>query len=120
MPRSRASLVYVASYLVGSGVSLLVAPQLTLKLLFSNGHYGDIVPRMVGALALALGMIVVQIVRQRIDSLYPTLIVARVMLCSVWMALFFESRDPFFLLLFGVVGLGLVWTSVGYFLERKA
>jgi len=120
MPRSRFSLIYLAAYLIGSGVSLLAAPTLTLKLLFSDGHYGEVIPRMVGALALALGIIVVQIFRLRIHSLYLTLVFVRVMLCSVWLVLFGECRDPFFLVLFTVVGFGLTWTAIGYWLDRRA
>src|SRR5207247_735630 len=54
MPRTRLSLFYLIGYLVPSGLAFLLAPQLTLKLLFSNGSYGDVMPRLVGVFILTL------------------------------------------------------------------
>jgi hypothetical protein len=104
---------------VMTGVSLLAAPELALRLLFSNQTYGAVMPRMAGALCLGLGMLVVQIIRKRIDSLYPTLVGVRVMFCAVWLWLYFLSSDPFFLVVFGVVSVGMIWTAVAFVLDRK-
>ena len=119
MTRALRSLYYPAFYLTTSGLALLLAPDLALSLLFSTGHYGDVMPRMAGAAILALGFIVVQIIRQRVEGLYPTLVAARVMLCTVWMGLYLYTRDRFFLLVFGVVAVGMVWTAVGLMLDRR-
>ena len=40
----RLTLTYVATYLLLGGLGLLAAPDLTLRLLLSNGAYGDIMP----------------------------------------------------------------------------
>ena len=114
------SLIYPATYLVGAGLALVLAPDLALKLLFSNGHYGDVMPRMAGAAVLALGIIVVQIIRHRADVLYPTLVGARVMLCTVWMGLYLYTRDPFFLIVFCVVAFGMLWTAASLLRERRS
>jgi hypothetical protein len=47
----RLTLIYLASYLLFGGCSSLVASDLTLRLLPSNGAYGDIMPRLVGLLS---------------------------------------------------------------------
>lgn len=114
------SLYYPAFYLTTTGLALVLAPEVSLKLLFSTGHYGDVMPRMAGAVILALGMIVIQVIRQRAESMVPTLVAARVMLCTVWMGLYLYTRDPFFLIVFGVVAVGMVWTVVGLGLDRRA
>ena len=119
MARALRSLYYPAFYLTTTGLALVLAPDVALKLLFSSGHYGDVMPRMAGAVIVALGMIVIQVIRQRAESLYPTLVAARVMLCTVWMGLYLYRRDPFFLIVFGVVAVGMVWTAVGLVLDRR-
>ena len=58
LPRTRLSLFYLASYLIPSGIAFLAAPQFTLKLLFSNGDYGDALPRLLGAVLIVLGIII--------------------------------------------------------------
>ena len=64
MKRTHMSLYYLIGYLIPGGIALLTFPQLTLKLFFSNTDYGDVLPRFVGMLMLALGIIVLQAVRQ--------------------------------------------------------
>ncbi len=120
MQRALRSLYYPAFYLTTTGLALVLAPDVALKLLFSTGHYGDVMPRMAGAVILALGMVVIQIVRQRAEGMYPTLVTARIMLCTVWMGLYLYTRDPFFLIVFSVVAVGMVWTAVGLALDRRA
>jgi uncharacterized protein YjeT (DUF2065 family) len=71
------SLFYVIGYLVPGGLGLLIAPQMALKLLFANSTYGDVMPRMVGMLMVALGVILLQIVRFRFEVLYSTALVIR-------------------------------------------
>jgi hypothetical protein len=46
MRRALRSLYYPAFYLTTTGLALVLAPDLALKLLFSTGHYGDVMPRM--------------------------------------------------------------------------
>jgi hypothetical protein len=117
--RALRSLYYPAFYLTTSGLSLVLAPDLALRLLFSTGKYGDVMPRMAGAAILALAMLVVQIIRHRVEALYMTLVGARVMLCSVWMGLFLYTRDRFFLVVFFVVAVGMAWTAVALLLDRS-
>ena len=78
MRRTRLSLFYLAGYLLPTGLLLLVAPRVTLRLLQSNGDYGsDVFVRVAGLLLLAIGIIVVQIIRRRVEALYPTTLLVR-------------------------------------------
>ena len=119
MPKTRLSFVYLFGYLIPSGLALLLAPQLTLRLLFSNGSYGDVMPRLVGMFVLVLGLLVVQIVRRRIEAMYTTLLAVRVLILVVLLGLYFYSHDLLFIALFSVVGFGVVLTSIAYWLDRQ-
>ncbi len=117
--RTRLSLFYVVTYLTISGLGLTIAPELTLRLLFSNGHYEPAAMRFAGLFILGLAAIVTQVIRFRIDVLYPTLIGVRVFFCAAYVALYGATRDPFFLSVLGVVGLGLVASSVSFVVDRR-
>ena len=117
MTRTRTSLFYPATYLLGGGLNLLVAPKLALALMLSNGSYGEAMPRMAGALMFGLGLVVVQVIRHEVEALYATLVGVRVFFCAVWLALYAGSRDPFFLVVFGIVAAGMVWTAIAHRLD---
>ena len=117
--RTRSSLYYLAAYLLGAGVALIFAPSIALTLLFSNGHYGDVMPRLLGVVLLALGVVIVQIIRHRVETLYTTTLLVRSIIVVVLAALFVYSRDPLFISLIVVVGLGMVFTSTSYLSDRR-
>jgi hypothetical protein len=117
--RTHFSLIYVVGYLLTAGICLLVAPRLAMKLLFSTADYGVILPRLAGLLLIGLGMFVVQIVRHRVVALYATTLAVRVVFCVGFIALYILSRDPLFLVLLAVVGLGVLATSASYILDRR-
>ena len=119
MRRTRLSLIYLASYLVGAGVALVAVPGLALTLLFSNGHYGDVMPRLLGVVLFALGVVVVQIIRHRVEALYTTTLLVRAVIVVVLAALFVYSHDPLFISLIVVVGIGMLLTGSSYLSERK-
>ena len=118
--RTRLSLYYLAAYLLGAGVALVAAPGLALSLLFSNGHYGDVLPRLLGVLLFALGVVIVQIIRHQIEALYTTTLVVRVLIVLVLAGLFIYSHDPLFISLIVVVGIGMILTSTSYLTDRRA
>jgi len=118
--RTHLSLFYVVTYLTVSGLGLTLAPQLTLRLLFSNGHYESTSMRFAGLFILGLAAIVTQVIRFRLDVLYPTLIGVRVFFCAAYIALFVSTGDPFFLSVLGVVGLGLAASSASFVMDRRA
>ena len=119
MQRTRLSLFYLATYLPIAGLLLLFVPDFATKLLLSNRTYDDIFTRLAGALLLALGILVIQIVRHRVEVLYPWTVVIRIGLCAVLLALYLKTSDPFFVVIFVVVLIGLVLTGGTYLLERQ-
>ena len=119
MRRTRLSFFYLAGYLLAAGVLLMAAPQFTLQLLLSNGTYGDVMPRLVGVVLFALGIVIVQIIRHRIEVLYTTTLFVRFVILGVLAALYVRSSDPLFLVLLGVVGFGVLLTGTSYLLDRR-
>ena len=119
MNRTRLSLYYLAGYLSLTGLALVLAPSLTLRLLFASGDYGDVFPRFGGVLMLSLGMIVVQLIRLRAEILYPTTLAVRLMILTTVTGIYLYSRDPMFLVILGVVGFGVLMTGSAYLSERK-
>jgi len=113
------SLFYVAAYLVGAGIALMFVPSLALKLLFSSGTYGDVMPRLLGVVLLALGLVVVQIIRHRVEGLYTTTLGVRAIIVASLVALFIYSKDPLFISLIVVVGIGMILTGTSYLLDRR-
>jgi uncharacterized protein YjeT (DUF2065 family) len=119
MDRTRLSLFYLATYLPIAGLLLLLIPDVATKLLLSNRTYDDVFTRLAGALLLALGILIIQIVRHRVEVLYPWTVVVRIGLCLALLALYVRTSDPFFLVIFAVVFIGVVLTGGTYLLERR-
>lgn len=118
MQRTRLSLFYLAGYLITGGVLLLFAPKFALKLLLSHGDYGDVFPRLAGMLLTGLGILVVQIIRQRLETLYATTLVVRAFFCACLLIFYGMSHDSLFLVLLAIVGLGLLLSGFSYLSER--
>jgi uncharacterized protein YjeT (DUF2065 family) len=112
-------LYYLIGYLIPGGIALLTFPQFTLKLFFSNTDYGDVLPRFVGMLMLALGIIVLQAVRHRFEELYLTALIVRSGMLPILLGLYFYSGDPLFITLLVVVGVGVVLTGTSYWLDKR-
>ena len=118
MDKTRLSLLYLGSYLALSGIGLLFAPQGTLRLLQSDGAYGDVFPRIAGMLMSGLGFSVFGIIRAGTPQLYPATIVIRIYFL-ICLAVFYRmNSDPLFLVLIVIVGIGLVLTLSFHLLDR--
>src|SRR5712691_772455 len=120
MRRTRLTLYYLATYLIGAGIALILAPSLTLKLLFASGQYGDVLPRLLGVVLLALGIVIVQIIRHQVEVLYTTTLIVRTLIVAVLIGLFIYSRDPLFVSLVVVVGFGMILTSASYWRDQQS
>ena len=118
MTRTRLSLFYLVGYLTLAGLALLLVPTFALDLLLSNGSYGEVFPRLAGMLLLGLAVLVTQIIRRRIEVLYPTTLLVRLFFLVALAYLFVSSSDPFFLVVFGIVALGVILTGYSYLTER--
>jgi uncharacterized protein YjeT (DUF2065 family) len=117
---TRLSFFYLVGYLTFGGLGLVFAPALALQLLGATGSYPLVLVRFMGALLLALGILVGQIVRHRVEVLYPTTLVVRVVLVGTMVPLYLASRDPLFLVLTAIVGLGMGLTATGLLADRRA
>jgi uncharacterized protein YjeT (DUF2065 family) len=102
------TLGYLAGYLLLGGLGLLAAPAVALRLLLSNGSYGDIMPRLVGMFMVVLGGLIFQFVRARDYRYYLYTVVARSFIVVVLTVLYFATRDPLFLVLDAIVLIGLL------------
>ena len=119
MNRTRLSLYYLAGYLWFGGIGMLAVPRWASSLLLSNATYPEVLLRALGMFMIALGIVVVQIIRHRIETLYPATLVVRSFICLCLVAFFLMARDPFFLVLLGIVGLGLLLTATSYFGDKR-
>jgi uncharacterized protein YjeT (DUF2065 family) len=104
----RLTFIYLASYLIVGGLGFLVAPELILRLLLSNGSYGDVMPRLVGIFMIALGGVILQFVYARDYRYYRYAIIARIFIVAAITSLYFKARDPLFLVLDAIVLVGLL------------
>jgi hypothetical protein len=116
------SLYYVVTYLAVAGLALLLVPNFALTLLLSNNaaSYGDIFPRFVGMTLIGLDILVFQIVRLRLEQLYLTTLLVRIFFAVILVGLLLMSRDPFFLVVVGIIAVGVAMTSYAYLRERNA
>jgi hypothetical protein len=119
MNGTRLSLFYLSSYLFIIGVGLFV-PRGTLKILQSNADYGDVFPRVAGMLMSGLGLAVYGIIRAGLSELYPATLFIRAYFIICIITFYATTRDPLFLVLVGIVGLGFVLTLGSYLLDRKS
>jgi len=117
--RTYLSLYYLAGYLIPVGLSLMFFPLQLIKLLFSNRQYDDMFPRLVGVLLLSLGIIIVQIIRLKLEVLYPTTLIVRSIITPTLFCVYLYSGDPLFLVMTGVLAFGLILTGTCYILDRS-
>lgn len=115
---TRRSFAYLIGYLALGGAAMLIAPDVSFRLLGAARDYPLPMIRLVGAFLIALAVIVIQIARLRIEALYATTLVVRLPIVCVTIGLYIASRDPVFLSLAAIVGLGMALTSAGVLLDR--
>ncbi|MEP6807831.1 MAG: hypothetical protein ABI978_04455 [Chloroflexota bacterium] len=118
MHRTHLSLYYLVGYLSVAGLALLLVPGFALSLLVSNGHYGDVMPRLAGMLLIGLAVLVGQIIRLRLEALYSTTLAIRGFFLVTFIFLFAISGDPFFLVVFAIVAVGVILTGASYLRDR--
>lgn len=119
MNRTRLSLFYLAGYLLPTGLFLYFAPQVFLKLLFSNQQYSDAWPQFGGVLLVALGILVVHVIFFGNAIWYRATLIVRLVILAGIFGIWIRSGDPFFLVVLGVVGFGVLMTGSFYLADRK-
>ncbi|MEQ1886253.1 MAG: hypothetical protein ABL967_14405 [Bryobacteraceae bacterium] len=119
MKKTRLSLFYLAGYLIPTGLGLFFAPQMMLKALFASGEYTNVFPQFAGSLMVALGIIVVAVIRYGNPVFYRTTLIVRVWIWLSVLALYLQSGERLLLVVLGVVGLGMILTGGLYLSERR-
>jgi uncharacterized protein YjeT (DUF2065 family) len=119
MRRTHLSLYYLAGYLLPAGTLLLLAPDVATKLLLSNRTYDDAPFRLAGILLIGLGILIVQIIRHRLEVLYPTTVLVRLLISATLIGLYLRTSDPFFLVVLAVVVFGILLTVTSFVLDRR-
>ena len=120
MRRTNLSLYYLAGYLIPAGLLLLFVPEFATKLLLSNRTYDYAPFHLAGVLLLVIGILVVQIIRHRLEQLYTTTLVARALISATLLWLFLTTGDPFFAVVLVIVLIGVALTGASYYLDRQA
>jgi uncharacterized membrane protein YoaK (UPF0700 family) len=118
--RTNLSLYYLAGYLVPAGLLLLFVPEFATKLLLSNRTYDYAPFHLAGVLLLVIGILIVQIIRHRLEQLYSTTLVARALISATLLWLFLATGDPFFAVVLVIVLIGVALTGASYYLDRQA
>ena len=116
---TRGSLVFVVSYLLLTGLGLILPPRETLQLMGSSVDYGDIMPRWVGMFSVALAAVIGQVLRHRLTVLYPLGFFMPGAMLFGFVGLYAKSVDKLFLVVAAVVAVGVAMTGASLWLERK-
>ena len=119
MRRTNLSLYYLAGYLVPAGLFLLFIPEFATKLLLSNRTYDYAPFHLAGVLLLVIGILIIQIIRFRLEMLYSTTLLARALISATLLWLFATTGDPFFAVILVIVLVGVGLTGVSYWLDRR-
>ena len=120
MRRTHLSLYYLAGYLIPAGLLLLFVPEFATKLLLSNRTYDYAPFHLAGVLLLVIGILVVQIIRYRLEALYATTLVARALISATLLWLYLNTGDPFFGVILVIVLVGVGLTGISYLLDRRS
>ena len=105
--------IYLISYLAVGGIGFALFPMETQELFLSNVDYGDIMPRLVGAFMCLVSFLIFQMYRQEDWKYYPITIKARIPVVLFIFYLYYLSCNPMFLVINGIVILGLGLTIWG-------
>ena len=98
------------SYVLLTGATLLIAPQLLLGL-FGFTATDDVWVRVVGAVAVVLGYYYRVCAASDVRAFFAASIVGRMAFCAMMAVLVFTGAGPWMLLLFGAVDVaGALWT----------
>jgi hypothetical protein len=119
LPRLRASLFYVLTYLSLVGGGLLFWPRWTLAALRATGPYDDVFPRVTGMLFVGLAMVLAAILVFRVRALYVGTIFVRFFFAVCTFCFWRLTGDPFFLVMLAIDGFGLLLSSTGLLIDLR-
>ena len=70
-------------------------------------------------LLIGLGILIVQIIRFRLQMLYATTVVIRLLISATLLGLYLRTSDPFFLVVLTIVVIGIVLTGSSLLMARR-
>src|SRR5262249_4662540 len=112
--RVRRTLYYPACYLTAAALGMLVAPRLYLRGMLSNVAYEPAMVQMCGLFVLGLAGFVIATIRHRLAVLHGLVIGVRWVFCTGYVLLYVATGDPLFLTTLGVVGAGVIASSIAW------
>lgn len=112
------SFYYISAYLGLAAVAFLFFPSAFQKLLFASEVYPPVPMHIAGMFALLLSIVVFQLARKGLFELYPTTLFARVLALIIIVTLYFQTHNPFFICMFGIVIVGFITTIIGHFQKK--
>ncbi|MCA1727686.1 MAG: hypothetical protein LC722_08590, partial [Actinobacteria bacterium] len=119
MRRTRLSLYYAIAYLLSGGLAFLLVPEWTMRLLGALDSYGDVLPRWLGVVNVALGVLVLQIARYHAEELYLTVVAIATGAAVTLVLIYLASREPPLLTAAVIVGIGAALGIAGYRMDRR-
>jgi len=119
MRRTHLSLYYLAGYVLPAGFLLALVPTFATTLLRSDQVYDEPPLRLAGLILIALGILIVQIIRHHLEVLYATTLAVRSVLSLGLVTLWITTGNPFFGVVLLVVLIGVALTGTSYLLDRR-
>jgi uncharacterized protein YjeT (DUF2065 family) len=119
MKYTRFSLMYLASYLTVGGLGFLFVPTMFSKVMFANVFYEEVPLRLAGMFCLLLAIVIIQIIRLRVEVLYTTSVFARIVGLTALLYLYFSTSNSMFLTLSIIVGVGLCITTLSILKDKR-
>ena len=119
MERTRRSLYFAAGYLYFGGSGFLLLPSVMLDILFAEGIYSSITLRLVGALMVALAMVVSGVIEKGIESLYRQLLYAQLPGIACLAYIYWDSLDRMWLIALVIALVGWFYSLGAYLMDRR-
>ncbi|NET10675.1 MAG: hypothetical protein F6K16_39490 [Symploca sp. SIO2B6] len=118
MKYTRYSLVYPAIVLLSAGAGLLFSPSQMLILLMATGTYETAFIQLAGMFMVVLSVFVIQAIRYQFRPMYVWAVFLRLFVgaCLIWF--YRQTSDPFFLIIFGILCVGISLTLAGLWCDR--
>ena len=91
-----------------------------MRLLLSNRQYDDTFPQFTGIMMVGLGIVVLTVIKYGNPIFYRMTLIVRLVLFAGILGLYLKTRDPLFLVVLCVLGLGVLITGSIYLSERRA
>jgi hypothetical protein len=120
MHRTRGCLYFAAGYLYLGGAGFLVLPSMMLTVLFAEGIYSMVTLRLLGAVMIAMGILLSGVIEQKTEVLYRYAINAMVPLWLALAYLYLESEDRMWAILLVPVFAGWLAAFAAERMERKS